>query len=68
MTGLRSLRQIPPCSRSCQWWASLPDHFAAMCCFPVIYFISNIFFVPPSETSLEAGLETIRLMRATNNA
>ena len=32
-----------------------PGHFAARCCFQVIYFNSNIFFVPPSETSLEAG-------------
>jgi hypothetical protein len=39
-----------------------------MCCFQIIYFNPNIFFVPPSETSLKAGLETIRLMRATNNA
>jgi hypothetical protein len=47
-------------TRSCQRWASLPDHFAGKRCFPVIYFISDIFFVPPSETSLEAGIETNR--------
>jgi len=31
-----------------------------MCCFQVIYFISNIFFVPPSETVSKAGVETNR--------
>jgi hypothetical protein len=39
-----------------------------MCCFQVIYFNPNIFFVPPSETRRDAGVETIRLMRALNNA
>jgi hypothetical protein len=45
--------------------ACLRGYFAAMCCFPVIYFISNIFFVPLSETSLDAGVETGRSVRAT---
>ena len=46
----------------------LGGHFGAGCCFQVIYFNPNIFFVPPSETRVEAGLETIRLMRTLKNA
>jgi hypothetical protein len=58
----------PPRSRGCQRQAHLCAHFAAKCCLRVIYFNPNIFFVPRSETSLEAGCRTIRLMPATNNA
>ena len=43
-------------------------HFVAECCFQVIYFNSNISFVDPIETSLAAGVETLRLTHAVKNA
>src|SRR5215218_3051522 len=42
--------------------------FPDECCFQVIYFNSNISFVERHETSLAAGLETIRLRHAVKNA
>src|SRR5207248_8074723 len=64
-TQIQNLAAIPTRSRGCQWRARLSGHFAAKCCFQVIYFNPNIFFVPPSETCLEAGVETSRSIRAT---
>ena len=41
---------------------------SAECCFQVIYFNSNISFVPLIETRLRPGVETIRLRHAVKNA
>src|SRR5512138_2864319 len=55
----------PPASRGCQWQARLRGHFVAVCCFPGIYFISNISFVPPNETGFAIAVETGRSVHAT---
>src|SRR5262249_15974210 len=41
--------------------------FAGECCFQVIYFVSNIFFISRSPNGPASRVETIRLTRTTNN-
>jgi lipoprotein-anchoring transpeptidase ErfK/SrfK len=43
-------------------------HFAAKCCFHVIYFDSNISFLPFIEMRLRPSVETTRLTPAVKNA
>src|SRR6185295_18772183 len=43
-------------------------HFRDKCCFQVIYFVSNISFVPSIETRSATGGETVRLRAAVKNA
>jgi hypothetical protein len=51
-------------SRTCQGRDGGRRTFPAECCFQVIYFVSNIFFVRPVGVPQAPRVETIRLTGA----
>src|SRR6185437_992168 len=55
-------------SRDCQRCPGAPPRFRSGCCFPVIYFVGNISFVPAATPDRKPRMETPRLIHAVNTA